>query len=64
MKYYKPNHEVEITDEHRMRRKRLYNDRRVKSMRNCRSCGMPISEKEYKRHRGFCKKCSNENSTG
>jgi hypothetical protein len=60
MKYYKPNPKTERTEEHRMRRKKLFLDKRVKSVLNCKFCDCPISEKEFRNNKGYCKKCAKD----
>lgn len=56
-KYYTPKEKHERTEEYNKKQKKLFLDKRVKSIVNCNDCGNPITLNESKRNGGVCDTC-------
>jgi hypothetical protein len=57
-KYYKSKEKLEYTSEQKEKRKKLFFDKRVRSIVNCAECDDPITLKESKRNGGVCDNCA------
>ena len=57
-KYYKPKETREHDEEYNSKRKKLFFDKRVKSVVNCTECDCPITKSEAKRNGGLCDACA------
>jgi formylmethanofuran dehydrogenase subunit E len=57
-KYYKPKPKYADEEVYAKKKKKLFFDKRVKSVVNCDECGAPITQAEFKRNGGVCNDCS------
>jgi len=60
-RYYKPKPKREFNEDHANKRKKLFFDKRVKSVVNCSECDAPITLAESKRNGGICDDCAGKN---
>jgi hypothetical protein len=56
-KYYKPKEKHDRNEAFNNKRKKLFFDKRVKSIVNCSACDTPITKNEAKRNGGLCDNC-------
>ena len=57
-KYYKPKEKCAHDEDYNNKRKKLFFDKRVKSIVNCTECDFPITNNEAKKNNGLCNCCS------
>ena len=58
-KYYKQKEKHEFSEDHAAKRRKLFFDKRVKSILNCDLCDGPLTLAESRRNGGICDECTN-----